>query len=261
MIESKVLLSIVTYNSKYIFNVLDNLKTEFSNSSILSIIIFDNNSEEEYKQKLKSYQDFVDIHFHDTNEGFGFGHNYNLLNATQEYFLVFNPDVIIKKETVEELIIKINSLESIGMAVPKVLNPDGSTQHLVREKVSVLDYGLRFVPFKWIKKVFDKRLATYECRNLSNVDDTFIRIGSGCCMLIKNQAFKSVNGFDSRYFMYFEDYDFCLELEKKDYQIIYAPQCTITHFYAKEAHKNFKLFKIFMFSMVKFFNKWGWRFF
>ncbi|GAA3318344.1 hypothetical protein GCM10020331_020740 [Ectobacillus funiculus] len=43
---------------------------------------------------------------------------------------------------------------SVSLLVPKVLNADKTTQHLVRDRVSVFDYALRFIPFKFVKKLF-----------------------------------------------------------------------------------------------------------
>lgn len=256
-----ILISIVTYNSRHIFKVLDQLKSEFEDNKQFRFVIFDNNSTVEYKEKLKTYIPFVEVNFYSENKGFGFGHNYNLLEATEDYFLVLNPDVLLKKPDLLNMIEVMESSDKIGLSVPRVLNSDGSPQYLIRNRVSVFDYALRFIPFKFVKKLFDKRLSRYECRDLPLDHNIPVRIGSGCFMLVRNQAYKAVNGFDDRYFMYFEDYDLCLELEKKKYQVMYCPTSTIIHFYEKEAHKSRKLFNIFMQSMYKFFNKWGWKFF
>lgn len=259
--NSKVAISIVTYNSKHIFHVLDKLREEFGKDERYRVVVFDNHSTEEYRQKLKGYQNFADIILHDKNEGFGFGHNYNLLHATEDYFLVFNPDIILEKESLEAMIEKLDHDQSISLIVPKVLNADGSTQHLIRDRVTVFDYALRFIPFSFVKKIFSKRLASYECRDLPDDQLVNIRIGSGCFMLIRGTDFKQVNGFDERYFMYFEDYDLCLELGEQGKRVVYTPFSSVIHYYERGAHKNSKLFKIFMHSMYKFFNKWGWRFF
>lgn len=256
-----VLISIVTYNSKHIFKVLDQLKSEFDMNKQFKFVVFDNNSSLEYQEELKTYIPFISVNFYSENNGFGFGHNYNLLQAKEDYFLVLNPDVILKKNDLLNMIQVMESSNRIGLTVPRVLNSDGTTQYLIRNRVSVFDYALRFIPFKVIKKMFNKRLSQYECRNLPLDKNIPVRIGSGCFMLLNSLAYKEVGGFDDRYFMYFEDYDLCLELEKRNYKIIYCPTSTIIHFYEKEAHKNRELFKIFMQSMYKFFNKWGWRFF
>ena len=108
---------------------------------------------------------------------------------------------------------------------------------------------------------FDKRLSIYECRDLSDTETTDIKMGSGCFMLIDREKFVEIGGFDERFFMYFEDNDLCLRFGKAGYRILYTPFETVVHMYEKGAHKSRKLFKIFMQSMGKFFNKWGWRFF
>lgn len=261
MTIAKVAISIVTYNSKYIFKVLDQLKREFAGDDSVRIIIFDNNSQDEYKKRLAQYQDFADITFYHENNGFGFGHNHNLLQAPEKYFLVFNPDILLTKDSLERMVEYIEANPSVSLLVPKVLNPDGTTQYLIRDRVSVFDYALRYIPFTFVKKMFDKRLESYECRNLPDDRYSQIRIGSGCFMLIRGEDFKEIKGFDERYFMYFEDYDLCLELEKRNKKVMYTPFSTVIHYYERGAHKNSKLFKIFMKSMYKFFNKWGWRFF
>ncbi|XJZ26973.1 glycosyltransferase [Bacillota bacterium Lsc_1132] len=259
--NKKIAVSIVTYNSKHIFNVLDNLKEEFGGDPHFRFLIFDNNSNEEYRKKLSMYADFAEITFYPENSGFGFGHNYNLLQASEDYFLIFNPDIILTRESLLPMVEKLEKNKTISLMVPKVLNSDGTTQYLVRDRVSVFDYTLRFIPFQFVKRMFAKRLETYECRDLPDDRDVEIRIGSGCFMLIRSEDFKELRGFDDRYFMYFEDYDLCLELEKRHKKIVYTPFSQVIHYYERGAHKNSKLFRIFMHSMYKFFNKWGWKLF
>lgn len=261
MRDTRVAISIVTYNSKHIFTVLDQLKKEFDQDEQFRFIIFDNNSSKEYKEQLKKYEDFADITFYHENNGFGYGHNHNLLHADEEYFLIFNPDIILVKQDLLNMITQLDNDQTISMLVPKIIYEDGSTQHLIRNRVTVFDYALRFIPFKFIKKMFNKRLASYECRDLPDNKNVDVRIGSGCFMLIRSDAFKEISGFDDRYFMYFEDYDLCLELGKRNKRIVYTPFSKIVHYYERGAHKNSKLFKIFLKSMYKFFNKWGWRLF
>ena len=261
MAEAKVAISIVTYNSKHIFDVLDNLNKEFGDDSQFRFLIFDNHSNQDFQNRLKDYQNFADITFYHENNGFGFGHNYNLLKTSEEYFLIFNPDIILVKEDLLKMLQVMERDESISLLVPKVLNSDGTPQHLMRNRVSVFDYFLRFVPFQFVKSIFAKRLASYELRGIPNDRYVDIRIGSGCFMLVRGMDFKEINGFDDRYFMYFEDYDLCLELKKRNRRIVYTPFSNVVHYYERGAHKNSKLFKIFIQSMIKYFNKWGWRFF
>lgn len=259
--HERIIISIVTHNSRYIFEVLDYLRNELGNDSEYEIHIFDNASEEEYIKKLQAYGSFIQLHLCDENKGFGYGHNQLLKQSNVRYGIVFNPDVLITKKSLDGLVTRLKQDDQLAVVCPKVLNEDGSTQYLVRQKLDVFDYMLRFIPFSFVKKLFDKRLSFYECRDLPEDQPTFIKMGSGCLMVMDVEKFNEVGGFDERFFMYFEDNDLCFKFGKKGYKILYTPLETITHLYEKGAHKNAKLFVIFLRSMAKFFNKWGWRFF
>lgn len=255
-----VLINIVTHNSKDIFKVLDALKVELAENQEFVISIYDNASEEDYRNKLNEYSDIVKITFSESNNGFGYGHNKIFLNSSYKYGIIFNPDILVSLKNLEEMKKLLLSDGKLAMVCPKVLNEDGSTQYLVRNHLDVFDYFLRFIPFKRVKEVFNKRLSRYECRDLSDSHNSLIRMGSGCFMLIDIDKFKAVNGFDERFFMYFEDNDLCRKLESEDYKILYTPLYPVIHLYAKESHKNPKLFFIFLQSMIRYFNKWGWNF-
>ncbi|WP_086313955.1 glycosyl transferase, group 2 family protein [Enterococcus sp. 7F3_DIV0205] len=259
--NDRITISIVTHNSRHIFDVLDNLKIELGLNSNYDIHIFDNASEQRYIEKLEGYGSFIFLHKSEENKGFGYGHNQVLKNVDTRYAVIFNPDVLITKEALDKMIQRIREEDQLAAVCPKVLNSDGTTQYLVRQKLDVFDYMLRFVPFQSVKKVFNKRLSYFECRDLPDNQTTYITMGSGCFMLIDINKFKQIGGFDERFFMYFEDNDLCMSFGKAGYKILYTPFETVIHLYEKGAHKNKKLFKIFLQSMIKFFNKWGWRFF
>lgn len=89
--QEMVTISIVTYNSRYIFNVLDQLKAELGTNSIYDIHIYDNHSETAYLEKLTTYEPFITIHRAEENQGFGHGHNQVLFNASTKYAIILIP--------------------------------------------------------------------------------------------------------------------------------------------------------------------------
>ena len=159
--QEMVTISIVTYNSRYIFNVLNQLKAELGTDSVYDIHIYDNHSETAYLEKLTTYEPFITIHRAEENQGFGHGHNQVLFNASTKYAIIFNPDVLVTKDVLDRLLDRIKIDKNIAVVSPKVLNEDGTTQYLVRQKLDVFDYMLRFIPFQFVKKIFDKRLRFY----------------------------------------------------------------------------------------------------
>ncbi|QXJ58383.1 glycosyltransferase family 2 protein [Enterococcus raffinosus] len=260
--DINVTVSIVTHNSDKIFLSLDSLIETLGEDQTIQIKLFDNASESEYRERLRKYlaYPFITINFYEENKGFGFGHNANLLGSSG-YGIIFNPDIILSENHLREMAIHLAAQPKCGLLAPKILNEDGTTQYLIRNQLNVFDYMLRFIPFKLVKRLFAKRLAKFECRDLPDDRDSFVRMISGSFMVVDIDKFNEINGFDERYFMYFEDNDLCRKMEQAGYQAVYSPQFSVVHLYERGAVKSRKLFFIFLQSMRKYFQKWGWQFF
>lgn len=251
-------ISIVSYNSRDLFLTLDNLLFELKNDSRFRIVVYDNGSEKNYQRKLQTYQEKIEIIFNEENEGFGHGHNEVLLQSHTPYSIVFNPDILVTKTAILEMIAHLEKQTDAVAIAPKVLNEDGSTQHLVRKRLTVWDYFLRFIPNRYLTRKSQQRLADYECRDLSETEISTVKMASGCFLIMKTPVFKKVNGFDERFFLYFEDNDLSLRIGQYG-KILYTPFQTVTHLYARDSHKDKRAFLLFIKSMTQFFNKWGWE--
>lgn len=59
--------------------------------------------------------------------------------------------------------------------------------------------------------------------------------------------------------MYPEDIDITRRIHEK-YKTIFFPDVFIIHAHAAASKKNFKMLKVHILNMVKYFNKWGWFF-
>lgn len=255
----KTIISIVTYNSKDIFQTLDQLRDKVIPFGAYEVVVYDNGSTEDYRNRLTEY-DFVRLISGEENRGFGYGHNQVLLPAKNRYGIICNPDILVEEESIALMLDKLATTQA-AMVCPKVLNSDLTTQYLVRNRLSVFDFSLRFMPQSFTKRFFDKRLAKFECRDLPEDRDSYVKMASGCFLVVDLAKFQAIGGFDERFFMYFEDNDLCLRFGEAQEKILYTPFASVIHLYGKGAHKNGKLFRIFLQSMRRFFQKWGWRFF
>lgn len=249
-------ISIVTHNNEKIFNVLDDLIAISERMHTCTISIYDNNSKRDFKKKLLEYERNVHLTFSDENKGFGYGHNANLLQADEEIFLIYNPDIIMKDNVLSGMIDSLSNDEA-GMLVPNVVFENGETQHLIRSRFTVLDWFLRRLP---TGRLFKSRVDDFECVNLPTDRKSYVFLSSGCFMLIKSEIFKSINGFDDRFFMYLEDYDLCRRVNEIS-KIVFAPEFTVTHFWERASSKSAKMFVVHLNSIAKYFNKWGWEFY
>lgn len=91
-------------------------------------------------KRLTEYRKYpyIDIYFHDENSGFGYGHNHNLIASDSRYGIICNPDILVDEETVTALVLLLKEHPECAMLAPKILNEDGTTQHLIREQLAVL---------------------------------------------------------------------------------------------------------------------------
>ena len=60
---------------------------------------------------------------------------------------------------------------------------------------------------------------------------------SGCAMMVRRRVFEKIGLFDERYFLYFEDADFCLRAKKAGFKIAVEPKSVIVH-YLREGKKK-----------------------
>jgi len=84
---------------------------------------------------------------------------------------------------------------------------------------------------------------------------------SGCFLVGKTELLKRLGGFDSSYFLYFEDFDLCQRVQREGFRTIYYPGFEVEHRWARNSHKNWIHTWYFVTSAIKFFNRWGWKVF
>lgn len=194
------------------------------------------------------------------NLGFGAGHNAALsLLRDSKYHIVINPDVYFDSGPIEKLFTYMEENEGVGLAMPKILYPNGSIQYLCKKLPTPFDLFLRrFVPAP-LQTVFDRRLAHYEFRHTDYNQVRPVPCLSGCFMFLRRDAFARVGGFDERFFMYMEDVDLSRRIAR-EYKTMYVPLAEVYHEYARGSYAVGTLRAYHIKSAITYFDKWGWLF-
>jgi len=245
--------SIVTYNNSD--DQLANILAPLSGIDSLQTIVVDNSPQSHLKHVCEQFNHVTYYHT-PQNPGFGASHNFAFYNfENSDIHLVINPDVSFKIENIIHLINYLADNPDVSCIVPKVLYPDGSLQRLCKLLPSPLQlFSRRFL--KPIAKFLD---YDYELQWFDYNSEIEIPSASGCFMAIRSSAFRKIRGFDSHFFMYMEDVDLTRRLAYHG-KIIFTPNSTILHEYAKSSYKNKKLLWIHIKSSIYYFSKWGWLF-
>lgn len=189
------------------------------------------------------------------NQGFGKGHNTVLSRLNSQYHLVMNPDIKLDDlEGFQHAIEYLDQHNNVVLLSPLVRDAKtGEIQYLNRQLPTVFDLFIRFLgPNAFPKRQarFTKRFTGYD--HIQNEENA-----TGSFMLLRTEAFKRIKGFDPRFFMYFEDTDLTVRLSKIGQVIIY-PSFTVYHGWRRVNHSFKGMFPMIQ-SMVKYFNKWGWK--
>jgi len=203
------------------------------------------------------------LHGH-ANIGYGIAHNLMLHGTGADYQLVLNPDVDVAPDAIINAIRWLDAHPEVGALAPAVTKPDGTPDFLCKRYPAVFDLLLRgFAPAS-LRRWFGKRLDRYDLRDVIDpAKDEPVRdvpVMSGCCLLARRKAIDATGGFDPKFFLYFEDFDWSVRLSKVT-QTAYLPSFRVVHHGGGAARKGWKHIGWFARSAVRFYGKHGWRFF
>ena len=192
------------------------------------IIVVDNNSQDGMKEILRWQYPAVKFIQFQRNIGMGAGNNAGFKKALGDYIVVMNPDTLAFKDTFTKLWQYMERNQKVGLVGPKQLNPDKSVQDSCFRWHRLFTPLLRRTPLgkcKFAQKGLN-------CFKMSDYDRSYIKEVDwllGSFMFIRRLALKQVEGFDERFFLYFEDTDFCKRFHKLNWQVVYNPEVQIIH--------------------------------
>lgn len=224
---------------------------------VVRLYIVDNSPDDRLRVPTRDPR--IEYVFNGKNVGFGAGHNVALRRCMRgaPYHVILNPDIYFGSGVIEKLLDFVRKEPDIGLVMPKVLNPDGSTQFLCKRLPTPGDLVLRrFLP-SILKPLVRKRLEHYEMRDHDYGSVLSAPVLSGCFMMINWEALSEVGIFDERYFMYLEDVDLCRRVGQL-YETIYCPAVAIYHHHGRGSYHNVRPLIYHIISAVRYFQKWGW---
>lgn len=156
-----------------------------------------------------------DTHLIDNRRNLGFAAGVNqgikasLQDANITHFLLLNNDLSISFGSLQQLLLTFNKINSAGIVTPILHHNKG------------YDWGGRFN--RWTGLVKHK--------NWDNKPKTTLSVDhvAGAAMLIPRAVIEKVGMLDERYFLYYEDLDFCLRVKAAGYTIHINPEVIADH--------------------------------
>lgn len=220
-VKIKIGVVTVTYNSgEVIAAFMESLARQTHQDYVLYVV--DNASGDSTLEQLRPYQDELPMVVIDNKKNIGVaaGNNQGIKRALEEactHVLLINNDTEFEPELVEKLLAGIDEYKC-EMIVPKMLYYDNpkmiwfagghfdnvKTYINIHEGYNEIDYGQYNQP----------RLIQY---------------APTCCMLIRSSVFEKIGLMDEKYFVYYDDTDFCIRALKQKQTLYYYPVATLIH--------------------------------
>jgi GT2 family glycosyltransferase len=186
------------------------------------------------------------------NPGYGSGNNLALMNSSCDYHLVLNPDVVMAENNLVIALDYMNAHKDTGLLAPDAFDEFGQRQYLAKRMPSFLVLFGRAFNLGFLRKRISDKLHRYEYRDLIPAQQPIeIELASGCYMFLRTRIAQQINGFDHRFFMYFEDFDLSRRLAKIS-RVVHHPELKIIHYGGGASRKGFLHLMYFFVSYLKF---------
>ncbi len=189
----------------------------------MEIIVVDNDSGDDTPYIAMEFED-VDLIEAGANVGYSVGNNLGFKHASGEYILILNPDVVLPPDIIQSLIDELARRPKAGVIGPRIVDGDGNlsrfcARRLLTKRVIATELaGLENTPIgRSARRSYFYPVEFYDKEPVP------VPAVSGCCMLLRREAYEELGGFDERFFLFAEDVDICARLGDAGWEVIYAP--------------------------------------
>jgi GT2 family glycosyltransferase len=191
------------------------------------------------------------------NLGYAGGVNAGIRAASEEDLLILNPDVAVEPGSIEALERIARERPRAGILAPKLLNPDGSLQLSARRFYTWRTLLLRRAPLFGLGPEEPGGPRPPDAR-LGPCGDPARGLGPGGGALRAREAVRDVGLMDERYFLYFEDVDWCQRMWRHGYEVVYCADATMRHEHARSsAQLRPRSVRAHVAGLLRFAEKWS----
>jgi N-acetylglucosaminyl-diphospho-decaprenol L-rhamnosyltransferase len=193
----------VTYKSHPVIDSLGKTLRAFPN-----VVVVDNASGDGTVAALRVGVPHATVIERARNGGFGTGNNEAMRHVKTPFALMLNPDCDIDADALQCLIDTLHRYPTAGIVAPQ------SWRNAHTPQMSFRPAFFETKP----KGPYQVPDGTCCARWLH-----------GCCLLVRTEAFNHIGGFDEQFFLYYEDDDLCLRMQKSGFECLFEPAAQARH--------------------------------
>lgn len=210
------------------------------------IIVVDNHSSDGSAEAIEAEFPQVRLFKRTDNLGFAGGNNLAAEHATGSRLLLLNPDTVVLDGALDRLLDFANRTPEARLWGGCAVFPDGSTNVTCWSDMTLWSCFCRAAGLTWLRP--RSRLFNPESIHLWNPLDKEreVDVVVGCFLLIDQDLWKRLGGFNRAFFMYGDEVDLCLRARQLGARPRYSPDAKIIHYGGgSETSSEDKLVKVF----------------
>lgn len=199
-------------------------------------VVVDNGSTDGSQEKFSNYT-FPNMKYKfietNVNSGYAGGNNFGLKYSFKEgfdYTILLNNDVILPKDILTKLVNIAEKDSKIGLLAPKMYFAKGYEFHKERYKKEdlgkVIWYAGGYIDWN---NVYSNHRGVDEVDKGQYEKEEEIDAANGACLLIRNKVINDIGYLRDKYFMYWEDADYCIRAKKTGWKVVYTPETCLWH--------------------------------
>lgn len=239
--NSNITLSIISHGDSEKITALLNSLEKMEETKRFHLILTDNLNNQ--LPEIDSSQ-WASLQIIRNKRPFGFAQNHNqaFQLAKSEYFVILNPDLIFAESVFEKLIHTLNK-HSLDLIAPKIVDAQNVTQDSFRSLPT---------PFKLMqRRLVGQQIESYSADSYGLIHPEWI---AGMFWLIKSETYRQLHGMDEKFFLYFEDVDFCTRARLNNMNIAVDTNTIVRHDAQHASRKKIYFLFLHMMSTLKFFT-------
>ncbi len=232
MQQHKNLIDIIIVNYNSTDYLILCLKTIYATLADWSVNIFvQDNSDNDDIFKIEPLFPQVHITKNIRNIGFGAAVNKALKQSHAPYAVLLNPDSYIVDQSFGAMFEYMQAHPNVGVVGPRIYDADGTVQGSARSFPTPLTalFGRNTLVTRLFPNnpITTANLLTKQSDGITPMEVGWV---SGACMVVRRKAIEDVGFLDERFFMYWEDADWCRRMWQASWKVVYFPKSSIVHY-------------------------------
>jgi N-acetylglucosaminyl-diphospho-decaprenol L-rhamnosyltransferase len=188
------------------------------------VVLVDNSPGDGTAEAVRAHFPSVTIITNRANVGFGRACNQALRASDTPFVLLLNPDTEVQPGALDALLAALRANPQVAAAGPRLLYPDGRYQHSAFRLPGLAQAFFGFFSLVPLDSRWNGRYPLPRSSRPRAVEHLL-----GACLLIRREALETVGLLDERFFIYFEETDWCARARRAGWELWQVPTATVIH--------------------------------